>query len=87
MNGCVRGCITLLDAFVDALNRSVSSLAALALVGAAIAGWLWFDKLSDDAMLGIAGAGIGYLFGSMRRQAAPVEPPAPPPAPPPVQQP
>ena len=76
----VKSAITLLEHSVDALNRGVSSVAALLLIGAAVVGWLQYDKLSDDAMLGIAGAAIGYLFGNLRRGQPPTNggPPAPP---------
>lgn len=66
-----------MDAFKEGLEAFVRPFVTLTFASAAVYGWLFAGKLSDDAFLGLAGMVIGFWFTQRQVEKPPVPPIAP----------
>ena len=74
--------------WIEILRASVRPIVTLLFTVAILYGWLFLARLSDDAILGLAGAVIAFWFQGRRAEsnggaqpASPPEPAPPEPAP------
>ena len=67
--------------WIEILRASVRPIVTLLFTVAILYGWLFLARLSDDAILGLAGAVIAFWFQGRKTDANGGSPPVAPPEP------
>ena len=70
--------------WIEILRAIVRPIVTLLFTIAILYGWLFLARLSDDAILGLAGAVIAFWFQGRKNEPNGAVEPLPPPAPPPT---